>query len=411
MTVNRQFDVGLTVIIIYLCAMVQRYFYDRMLKLLKKFPAVGVIGARQSGKTTLAFNAMKDLKLPSLYLDLESASDRRKLGDPELFLKQQSDKLVILDEIQRMPELFALLRHIIDQKRKPGRFLLLGSASPDLLKDSSETLAGRIFYLDAHPFNLTEVPQNKNTLQRHWFRGGFPSAYLARSNEDSLDWMQGFIRTFLERDLNQLFGVNFSPQLMFKLWRMLAHHHTGLWNANSFSKGLDVSPTTVNRYIDYLEGAFIVRKLSPYFHNTKKRLIKTPKVYFRDSGMLHHLHDIFSLDMLKEHPVLGHSWEGYVIEQIVQLLPRNIHPFYYRTQDGSEMDLILIKGLKPVPCIEIKYSTVPVVGRGMVESVSDLKCKNNFIIIPSDETGYTLSKTFKVIGLHPFLTKHLPSLY
>lgn len=389
--------------------MIHRDISNSLLKLMKQFPAVGVIGPRQSGKTTLAKQFIKHWKTSCVYIDLESMSDMRKLSDPELFFKSEEGKCIIIDEIQRMPELFPLLRHLIDNKRKPGRFLLLGSASPHLVRDASESLAGRIFYLDAHPFNLTELEIKRNTVNRHWLRGGFPDALLAGSDAKSQLWMQGFIRTYVERDFNHLFGVNFSPQLLFKIWRMLGYHHSQIWNAQSFSKGLDVSPHTVNRYLDYLEGAFIIRKLPPYFTNTKKRLVKTPKVYIRDSGMVHYLNDIHSLDKLRHHPMLGFTWEGYVVEQILQLLPHSMHAFYYRTHDGSEMDLVIMKGIKPALCIEIKYSTAPVATKGMMNSITDLKCKHNYIITPSDEGVYPLNKNVNVCGLYPFLTKVLPT--
>jgi predicted AAA+ superfamily ATPase len=251
--------------------MIKRNITDKLIKLMKQFPAVGVIGPRQSGKTTLAKTFSKTLKKEALYLDLESQADIRKLSDPELYLKEHTGQCVILDEVQRMPELFPLLRHLIDDKRKPGRFLLLGSAAPDLIRNASESLAGRIFYFETSPFNLTELPDKKNTIQKHWYRGGFPGSFLATNDDKARHWMEGFARTYIERDLNQLFGVSFSPQLMFTLWRMLSHHHGSMWNAHSFSKGLDVSPATVNRYLDYLEGAFIVRKLAPYYRTLPAR--------------------------------------------------------------------------------------------------------------------------------------------
>ncbi len=390
--------------------MIVRAVNSNLSILLKQFPAVGLIGPRQSGKTTIAQALQKELKKDSVYFDLESPADFRRFSDPELFLSQHQDACVIIDEVQRLPKLFPILRSLIDKKRKPGRFLLLGSASPDLVRDASESLAGRIYYMEAHPFNLTELPAKNTTLQKHWYRGGFPNAFLAKNDSAHFFWMDGFVRTFVERDLNSLFGVNFSPQLMFRLWRMIAHHHGGIWNAQSFAKGLDVSPTTVNRYLDYLEGSFMVRKLQPYFVNTRKRLLKTPKVYLRDSGLLHYLLDIHNAKALKYHSAVGLSWEGYAMEQIIQLLPRTLHPYYYRTHDGSEMDLVLLKGLKPAACVEIKYSLSPTVSRGMMESIKDLKSKNNFAIIPGDAAAYPLNRDIKVCGLIHFLREELPKL-
>ncbi len=389
---------------------IKRISEIKLQSLLKQFPAVGLVGPRQCGKTTMALTVQKLLKKDSVYFDLESPNDLRKFNDPEFFLNQQQDLNIIIDEIQRLPALFPVLRSVIDKKKKPGRFMLLGSATPELVKGASESLAGRIYYIEAHPFNLTELPIKRTTLHKHWFRGGFPDAYLAKNDHQCFLWMDGFARTFIERDLNTLFGFNFSPQVMFRLWRMLAHHHGGIWNAHSFSKGLDVSPTTVNRYLDYLEGAFMVRKLMPFHINTKKRLVKSPKVYVRDSGLLHYLLDIHNAKNLKYHPSIGYSWEGYVIEQILELLPRTIQPFYYRTHDGSEMDLILVKGIKPIACIEIKYSNLPSVSKGMNESIKDLKCKNNFIITPNDDTPYFVSKQVKVLGLSAFLRDELTKI-
>ena len=378
--------------------------------MLRQFPVVCLLGPRQSGKTTAARQYAKKSRKPVLYLDMESQADLRKLYDPELFLEQHTDYLVIIDEIQFNPSLFPLLRHLVDEHRKPGRFLLLGSASPELIRNASESLAGRVYNIDTFPFNISELPDKKNTLGKHWFRGGFPDAWLARTDSAWLHWMDGFSRTFLERDLNKLFGVSFSPQLMYKIWRMLAHQQGGIWNAQSFSKGLEVSPTTINRYIDYLEGAFMVRKLQPFYTNTRKRLLKTPKIYFRDSGLLHYLMDIHSARALQYHPIIGVSWEGYVIEQICQLLNPRAMPYYYRTHDGSEMDLVLVKGLSPVACIEVKNTLSPVVSRGMRESIKDLECKNNFIIIPSSDDNYKIEKKLVVCGLQPFIKLHLPKL-
>lgn len=377
---------------------------------MKQFPAVGLIGPRQCGKTTVALLFQKKFPKKTVYFDLESPADLRKFSDPELFIQQLDADTIIIDEVQRLPELFSILRSLIDKKRKPGRFLLLGSASPELVQGTSETLAGRIFYIDAAPFNLTELDGGIATQKKHWFRGGFPDAFLAKKDDAAFNWMDGFVRTFVERDLNSLFGTSFSPQLMFRIWRMLAHHHGGVWNAHSFAKGLDISPTTVNRYLDHLEGAFMVRKLSPYFVNSKKRLVKSPKVYLRDSGLLHYLLDIFKSADLPVHPQVGFSWEGYVIEQIIQLLPHTIQPFFYRTHDGSEMDLVLVKGIKALACIEIKLTHSPSLTKGMTESLKDLECKHNFIVTPSPDASYPLNKQVIAVGLQEFLSVQLMKL-
>ena len=379
-------------------------------KLLKQFPAVGLVGPRQCGKTTIALTIQKTLKNNTDYFDLESPADLRKFSDIEFFLSQNKNANFIIDEVQRLPELFPVLRSLIDKKRKAGRFLLLGSATPEMVKGASESLAGRIYYIEAHPFNLTELSEKLNTQNKHWFRGGFPDAFTVKNDDAWFLWMDAFARTFVERDLNSMFGTNFSPQIMFRLWRMLAHHHAGIWNANSFAKGLDISQTTTNRYLDHLEGAYMVRKLMPYHINTKKRLVKSPKVYIRDSGLLHYMLDIHNAKTLFNHMAVGNSWEGYVIEQIIQLLPRTIQPFYYRTHDGSEIDLVLIKGIKPIACIEIKYSTSPTVSKGLTESIKDLNSKNNYIVTPSKENSYFINKQVEVVGLTSFLADILPNI-
>ncbi|MBP7510947.1 MAG: ATP-binding protein [Bacteroidia bacterium] len=391
--------------------MITRLIEKKAEKLLKQFPAVGIIGPRQCGKTTIAKLLQKNGKSKAgVYFDLESPQDLRKFENPELFLTAHHDQQVIIDEVQRMPELFPLMRSLIDKKRQAGRFLLLGSASPELIKGSSESLAGRIYYLEATPFLLVELPNKSNTLIKHWFRGGFPGAWNAKSDEMYFLWMDGFARTFIERDLNQLFGVTFSPQIMFKLWRMLAHYHGGIWNAQSFAKGLGISSTTVNSYLDHLVGAFMVRKLQPYFFNTAKRLVKSPKVYIRDSGLLHYLLDIHHAKNLQYHPQLGYSWEGYVIEQIISLLPNTIQPYYYRTHDGAEVDLLLVKGIKPLASLEIKYSEKPSLSKGYSESVKDLNTKHNYFITPGKEKPWPLNKNIMAVGLNEFLVDVLPKI-
>lgn len=391
--------------------MITRALQKKIEQLLKEFPAVGIIGPRQCGKTTVAQLIQKKTALKTgVYFDLESPQDLRKFENPELFLTAHQDNQVIIDEVQRMPTLFALLRSLIDKKRKSGRFILLGSASPEFIHGSSETLAGRIFYVEATPFLLTELPNKPKILEKHWFRGGFPNAWQAKTDDAFTRWMNGFARTFIERDLNQLFGISFSPQLMFKLWRMLAHHHGGIWNAQSFSKGLDVSSITVNRYLDYLQGAFMVRKLMPYHKNTSKRLVKSPKVYIRDSGLLHYLLDIHHMKNLLYHPMLGYSWEGYVIEQIISQLPDSVQPYYYRTHDGAEVDLILVKGIKPIASVEIKYSEQPSLSRGFTESIKELETKYNYFIIQSSEAEWSINKNISAIGLREFLEVKLPKI-
>ena len=390
--------------------MKKRYKEKEVMAYMKQFPVVAIIGPRQSGKTTLAKQLFYKGKNNNLYFDLESPADRSKFKNPEYFLESITAGTVIIDEIQRMPELYALLRSLVDKNKVKGKYLLLGSASPHLVQGVSETLAGRIAYTEIDPFNLLEIYQKQSDINKHWFRGGFPDAWFAKNENECFRWINNFFRTFIERDLNTLFGVTFSSELMFKLWRMLGHFHGGVWNAQSFAKGLDISPTTVNRYIDYLEGAFMLRKLPPYSTNVKKRLVKSPKVYVRDSGLLHYLVNIHTAKEMIYNPAIGNAWEGYVLEQIIQLLPATVLPYFYRTHDGSEMDLVLVKGIRPIACIEIKTSNEPNLTRGFYECIEDLKCSNAFVITPYQKQSYALDKHIVVCGLHDFIDNKLAKI-
>ena len=389
--------------------MINRFKIQEIEILLKQFPVVAIIGPRQCGKTTLTKMEVLKLKQTGLYFDLESPKDSSKFYDAEYFLESISSDVdcIVIDEVQRMPELFSLLRSLVDKNKQKGKYVLLGSASPELVKGVSESLAGRIAYCEISPLNITEVYQNKDDINKLWFRGGFPDAWLCETNEDWFRWMDNFFRTFIERDLNTLFGVSFSASLMYKLWRMLAHNHGQMLNAQSLAKGLDVSPTTVNRYIDFLEGAFMIRRLPAYFTNAKKRLIKSPKIYIRDSGLLNYLLDITKENDIHFHSNVGNSWEGYALEQILQHLPNFIKPFYYRTHDGSEMDLILVRGITPIACIELKTTNNPSVTRGFYESVKDLKSESNFVVTPFQDISYKLNDNTLVCGLVDFITKEL----
>lgn len=390
--------------------MINRLKEQEISRYMKQFLVVAIIGPRQCGKTTISKQLYLSKKNDTYYFDLESPTDKSRFNDSEFFLSSLEAKTIIIDEVQRMPELFELLRSLVDKNKKPGKYLLLGSASPHLIQGVSETLAGRIAYSEVCPFNLLEIYKKPTDINKHWFRGGFPDAWLSKSDKICNDWTNQFFRTFIERDLNTLFGVTFSTELMFKLWKMLGHFNGSIWNAQSFAKGLDVSGVTVNRYIDYLEGAFMLRKLPAYFTSTKKRLIKSPKIYIRDSGLLHYLLDIHTSKELLFNPNVGNAWEGYVIEQITQLLPYHIKPYYYRTHDGSEMDLVLVKGLKPVACIEIKTGNNPVLSRGFFESMKDLKCNNGFVVTPYQQVTYKMSETVTVSGIYDFLKNLLPKI-
>jgi len=364
---------------------------------LSLFPAVGLLGPRQVGKTTL----VKNLKLEkdNLYLDLEKASDRAKLVDPELFLKAHADKTVILDEIQLMPELFSELRSLIDEQREPGRFILLGSASPDLIRKSADSLAGRIGYLELTPFYLGEIDSDE--LQKLWIRGGFPLSFLAKTERESQLWRQNFIKTYLERDLAQI-GLSTDPRLVERFWMMLANAQGGIWNAESFAKALGITRPTVNRYLEFLEGSFMVRVLAPFHQNIKKRLVKSPKVFIRDTGLLHALTGIDSMDALANLLMIGPSWEGFVIEQIIATYGAEFEYYFYRTHQGAECDLLLMKNGVVKTAIEIKNTLSPKLSKGMQISMEDTSAERG-VIICRIEGGYPLSEKVRAMGLKEFL--------
>jgi predicted AAA+ superfamily ATPase len=371
-------------------------------------PAVVLLGARQVGKTTLALQLAKNRKAEYLYLDLESNRDIAKLGeDPETFFEFHQDKLLILDEIQTKPYLFNLLRSVIDKKRDKGRFLLLGSATPELVKGVSESLAGRVSYFDLNPLKFLEV-EAEFSEQMHWYRGGYPLALLAQDDEAFIDWMQSFIRAYVQNDLSVLFGYNLNPTITEKLLIMLAHQHGQLLNVQDISRSVGVTSPVIHRYINFLEGAFLVHKLEPWFPNVTKRLVKSPKLYIKDSGLLHGLLYVESIDQLTLHPIIGASWEGYAIEQIIYHKAANIKTFFYRTHTGAEVDLVLVKGNRPVVCIEIKYSNAPKPSKGFYTSIEDLKTNKNFIITPSSDI-YPI-KDATVCNLREFIRTFLSEL-
>lgn len=382
--------------------MIKRSQKSKLSRYLKRFPCVAIVGPRQVGKTTLAKELTKDIdKDKLLYLDLELTSDFEKLSDAETYLMQQEDKLVVIDEVQRKPELFPLLRALIDRNRKPGRFLLLGSASPDLIRDSSESLAGRIIYIELTTLTIGEV----NDVDRLWLKGGFPEAYLEKDKEFYQAWMSGFIRTYLERDLVQL-GFKGNTSKAERLWRMLAHYHGNLINYSELAKSLDVSVPTVQSYTEFLEKAFLIRLLQPYSGNLKKRLVKSPKVYIRDSGILHYFLGITDKDALWGNPKLGSSWEGFVIEQIITQMPLDFKKYFYRTREGSEIDLVIEHQNKILASIEIKVGSKFMPSKGLTMAVQTLKADKNYIVTRKEEEFKT-SNGFHVCGLSMFLDKKL----
>ncbi|MFC2101740.1 ATP-binding protein [Bacteroidota bacterium] len=384
--------------------MIIRLAEEKIKDLLGGFPCVAIIGPRQVGKTTLAKQIRKSF-VESIYMDLELQRDFVKLEDAETYLSQFEDKLVIIDEVQRKRELFPVLRALIDQDRRPGRFLLLGSAAPDLLRNSSESLAGRIAYYELTPFLVPEIYPHYNLIDL-WMRGGFPDPFLR--GRYWLDWMNNFVKTYFERDLPNL-GFPADPITGERLWAMLAHLHGNLVNYAEIGKSLDLSIHTIKKYIGFLSNAFLIREIQPFHSNLKKRLVKSPKVYVSDSGLLHYLLGIDSETQLAGNPKMGASWEGFVIEQITSLIQPNRSLYFYRTHDGAELDLVVTKGGEPVAGIEVKFGSNIRVSRGNTEAVQFLNTQQNFLIIKEDE-DYLLSNGFRVCGLTVFLSKYLDSI-
>jgi predicted AAA+ superfamily ATPase len=349
---------------------------------LRRFPAVALVGARQVGKTTLARRMLRRIPGRAVLLDLERPSDLAKIAEPELYLEPLARKLVVLDEVQRAPGLFPVLRALVDAHRRPGRFLLLGSASPDLLRQSAESLAGRVVYHELGPFALHEV--GSAGAARLWLRGGFPASYLAPSESASLAWREAFIATHLERDLPQL-GFRVPPANLRRFWLMLAHGHGQLWNASKVGASLGLTAPTMRHYLDILAATFMVRELPPFHANLKKRLVKTAKVYIRDSGILHGLLGLKTRDEVLAHPVCGASWEGWAIEQILARAPAGARASFYRTAAGAEIDLVLEQPSRNMLGFEIKRSVEPRPSRGLLSAMEDLGLGKAYVVCPVRE--------------------------
>ena len=364
--------------------MIKRSKINEIEELIDSLPAVALLGARQVGKTTLASEIGKTR--PSLYLDLESETDRARLQNAELYLGEQAEKLVILDEIQRMPSLFESLRGLIDRGirsgRKTGQFLILGSASIDLLKQSSESLAGRIAFTELAPFHVGEIASS--SMDQLWLRGGFPVSFLAKSNSLSLRWRRDFIRTYLERDI-PILGPRIAAETLRRFWTMLAHAQSGLFNASDLARSLAIDGKTVSKYLDLMVDLLLVRRLRPYRANVGKRLVKAPKVYIRDSGLLHALLGIVDKETLLGHPVLGASWEGFVLENALNQAPEEWEVYFYRTAAGAEIDLLLQLPDQTLWAIEIKYSGAPKLSKGYHIACEDLKPVRRYVIYPGSE--------------------------
>ena len=376
---------------------IDRYLKKKLLKELEYSPAVVLLGPRQVGKTTLAFDISNQFN--AVYLDLESESDRAKLEQPELYLEDHKDRLIILDEVQRTPGLFPNLRGIIDKRRRAGKvngsFLLLGSASFELLKQSSESLAGRVAYLELDPINTIEVsPSLHDNL---WVRGGFPNSLLAVNDESSLLWRKNFIRTYIERDIPQL-GFNISSENLRRFWTMLCHHQGCQMNSAELSRSLGINVKTVDAYLDLLVDLMLVRKLQPWHTNLGKRISKKPKVMIRDNGIVHALLNIKDKESLLSNPILGNSWECFVIENLLSCLSKEASGYYYRSSGGAEIDLLLNWPDGEIWAIEIKRSLNPKLERGFYSACEDVKPSRKFVVYPGEES-YRISEDINVISL------------
>ena len=382
--------------------MYQRQSQQKLTQLLRQFPAVGLLGPRQVGKTTLAF-AQKVLYPDALYLDLELPSAQRQLDDPEAFLMAHAQQLVILDEVQRMPELFGILRGVIDQRRRmgqaSGQFLLLGSATGVLMQQSSESLAGRVAYVELPPLLASEIFTDLPTvadLNALWVRGGFPMSWLAPTDADSMIWREAFIATYLEKDIPAL-GPRIPSTTLRRLWTMLAHHQGELLDLSKLAAALAISGQTVSRYIDLLCDLMLVRRLPAWHGNVGKRLIRSPKVYVRDSGVVHALLGLSNLDALLGHPVAGSSWEGFVMEQLINAAPQ-AEVSFYRTSNGAEVDLVLTFRNQQTWVIEIKRSSAPTLSRGFYQAATDLRAVRKLLVAPVAQT-YPLKEGIQVVDV------------
>ena len=380
--------------------LVERQLASRLKADLDVVPAVGILGPRQVGKSTLARAIAAER--PSVFLDLQLPEVRERLREPAAYFREHANKLVVLDEIQRAPELFSVLRPVIDEDRRPGRFVVLGSASPELMRDASESLAGRIFYSELTPLALREVQPVGVSLREHLMIGGYPDPLLRLTGDYRTRWATNYLQTFVTRDLREL-GQDADPVEFERLVRMLAHLHGGLLNASQLANSLRVTAPTVTRYLNLLDRAFIIRRLAPYFRNFGKRIVKRPKVYLRDSGLRHAVLRIGSYEELLDRPEAGASWEGYAIEEICRAVQGRAEPYFFRTADGAEIDLLLDYGSKLV-AIEVKFSDAPAVTRGLVEAMKSVEPAETYIVTPGAER-YVKGRGVEVVGFVDLLNQ------
>lgn len=388
--------------------MIQRRLEVEVRAALERSPAVALMGPRQVGKTTLALRISETIS--SVYIDLEDRLDLEKVRDIAAFHAENREKLIILDEVHRLPEVFAQLRGIIDKERRKGNraglFLFLGSASIDLLRQSSESLAGRIAYAELHPVDLAEFAGNSpDKINLLWLRGGFPESLLAASDADSLQWRRNFIRTYLERDIPQL-GPRIPAETLERLWTMLAHNQGTILNAAQLARNLGVSGVTIGRYLDLMVDLLLVRRLRPWASNVGKRLVRSPKVYIRDSGITHALLNIADYNNLLGHPVVGGSWEGYIVENILAVLPDHVQAFYYRTAGGAEVDLVLEISGREKWAIEIKRGSSPSLAKGFHFACADIKAKRRYLVYFGSDT-FSLGDGVTAISLFDLMREIL----
>jgi len=361
------------------------------------FPVTAILGPRQCGKTTLAKKIAETIK-NSLYLDLEKNSDYKKITDPELFFKSNEGKFIVIDEIQTRKDIFPAIRSFVDSAKEKTPILVLGSASPELIRQSSETLAGRIAFCELAPLSCAEAKDIQ--LNDIWFKGGFPHSLLAPKINLSNAWREFFIKTFVERDLPQL-GLRLAPVQINRLFSLLAYSHGDMLNSSKLGEALGVSHTMFRQYADFLEGSFLIRTLKPNFSNQKKRVVKSPKVYIRDSGILHSILGIRTFNDLLGHPLIGHSWEGFAIEQILNSISKDWTPSFYRTQTGAEIDLVLENGKERIG-VEFKASSAPTVSAGFWNCIKDLELSKTHIVCPIEDS-YSYKENVVVCGIREFL--------
>jgi len=371
-----------------------RSIEERLVQLLENFPAVAILGPRQAGKTTLVKEIRKELKKESIYLDLENPADAASLDHPVEFLNSLSEKTVIIDEIQRRPELFPVIRTLIDTRRLNCRFILLGSASPKLLFLSNETLAGRIVYLELTTFGHMEV-RHLGDFRKHWVNGGFPVPFLINDNDIRKEWFKSFISAYIERDL-RLLGLSTSPTNLHRLLLMISAIQGGILNNSGLANSLGISSPTVANAISFFERSFIVRLLLPWYSNIGKRLIKSPKIYMRDSGIVNYLLNIGEYETMLRHPQLGNLWEGYVVEEIIRTLGTGYNYFFYRTADGAECDLLIFQGNTCIAAIDAKFVPDPKRTRSMAVTLQDLKPQKAFFVVPECQVPYKISDNLNV---------------